>query len=55
MDQNANTHAITKVEMIEVMDTYVQPIYSMIGGMCAIAVCVGAIALIIKPLIKRVR
>lgn len=55
MDPGASTHAITKLELIEVMDTYVQPVYQMIGGLCAIAICVGAILLIIKPLMKRIQ
>ena len=55
METGANTtHAITKQELIEVMNTYVEPVYHLIGGMCAIAVCAGAIILIIKPLIKRI-
>lgn len=48
-------HAITKTELIDVMNTYVAPIYHIIGAACAALVIIAAIVLVIKPFIKRIR
>lgn len=47
-------HAITKAELIDVMNTYIQPIYHIIGAVCAFLVIAAAIVLVIKPFMKRI-
>lgn len=46
--------ALTKQDMIELLDKYISPIYHIIGAVCALIVIVAAIILIIKPFIKRI-
>lgn len=46
--------AITKSEMIEVLDMYFIPIFQMVGGLLAVIVILLAFAFVIKPFIKRI-
>lgn len=47
--------ALTKTQLIEVMDMYIKPIYTIIGSVCALFVIACAVILVIKPFIKRIR
>lgn len=45
---------LTKSELIDVMNTYIAPLYHFVGGVCAVIVIVAAIILVIKPFIRHI-
>lgn len=47
-------HAITKAEMIEVLDRYFTPIFQILGGIAAVIVIGAACYLVLRPFIRRV-
>lgn len=47
--------AITKSELIEVLNTYITPLYQVIGATCAGVVLVLAVFVVIRPFMKRIR
>jgi len=48
-------NAITKSELIEVLDIYIAPFYQLIGGILAIVVGIFAIWFVIIPWTRRLR
>lgn len=46
---------ITKIEMIEVMDLYFEPLFKILGGLAAIAIIFLAYWLVIIPFMERRR
>lgn len=46
---------MTKEEMIEVMEIYVQPLYNIIGAAVALFVLIFAIWFVLVPFIRRLK
>lgn len=46
-------HAITKSEMIEVLDTYFNPIFQILGGILAVVIVGLACYFVLSPFLRK--